>query len=93
MNRINPLRRFPMTFAALALLVSPFGCGSETHTTPVAETPAMPATLAPDDTSGRAYTARGIQVKRGVDYQPERDRAVLAVAVAVDRLAADDLRQ
>ena len=44
MNMINPLRRFPTTFAALALLVSPLGCFSETHTTPVAETPAMPAT-------------------------------------------------
>jgi uncharacterized protein YjbJ (UPF0337 family) len=45
MNMINPLRRFPMTFAALALLVSPLGCGSETHETPVAETPAMPSAV------------------------------------------------
>jgi uncharacterized protein YjbJ (UPF0337 family) len=45
MNRINPLRRFPTSFAALALLLGPLGCGMETHETPVAETPAMPSTV------------------------------------------------
>ena len=30
---------------------------------------------------GRSYTARGLQLKKGVDFQPERDQAALAVAV------------
>ena len=30
---------------------------------------------------GRAYTASGIQSKRGVEFQPERDRSVIALAV------------
>ena len=29
---------------------------------------------------GRAYSARGLQVKKGIDYEPERDRATLAAA-------------
>jgi uncharacterized protein YjbJ (UPF0337 family) len=45
MNRLNPLRLFPTSFTALALLLSPLGCGSETHETPIAETPALPATV------------------------------------------------
>ena len=30
---------------------------------------------------GRAYSARGLQLKKGVDYQQERDRAALVAAV------------
>ena len=43
MDRLHTPRRFPMTLAALALLVIPFGCGSET---PMAEVPASPSAVA-----------------------------------------------
>ena len=45
MDMTRTLRRFPMTFAPLALLVGPLGCGSDSPSTPVAEAPAVPTTV------------------------------------------------
>ena len=47
MNRLLMPGRFSMSFAALALLVVPFGCGSETHTTVEVPTPPTVVVEAP----------------------------------------------
>jgi hypothetical protein len=98
MDMIKTLRRFPMAFAPLALLLSPLGCGSDSPSTPVAEVPPpVPAAVdgavatEPAPASPTAAQPAPMPPSAAVEMPGNLDQAAKSVDRDVRR-AADDVK-